>query len=180
MSVKISVKSTISELKEKNAKPKHMYNKAELSRLVLAMMNDEEYITENTKIKSGEFIVEQRQLSADFKKALVDVLKAVGLKGAEAEELVKTYKIPKSLAAAVIDVVHACDFLYMNEVGKGIRFIGAGDSVQTMYMRKVGERTHRIPKKDGESSKYSGVKIGKHVKLDFKTKINPAFKALLQ
>ena len=180
--VKITVKDTILKLKEKNPSPKKMYNKSELTEIVLALMNDAEYVAKNTKIKSGAFITEDRHLADDFRKALIDVLKGVGLKQAEAEEIATAYKIPKSLAGSIIDLVHAGDFLYMSEVGKGIKFIGESDVEQTMYLRGMNERSHRIPQTglNGAKSDYSSVKVAPHARIALKTKVNPSFRKLLK
>jgi hypothetical protein len=183
--IKITVKETIEKLQEKNKSPRRVFNKSEVTMLVQAILSDSEYIAQQLKIKEGKFIKEDRHLSKEFKKALTDILKQLGLKSDEALSIVAEYKVPKSLAAAVIDAVHHADHVYMDQVGKGIKFLGAGDVDQVFFMREIGERErqYRVPKdKDGNvrPSEYSRIRIKKHRRISAKTRYNPEAKTLLK
>ncbi len=184
-SVKITVNEAILKLQEKNKKPKKMYNKGELTELVFAMMNDKDFLTKQAELKSGEIVIKDRKLGEEFATALVDVLKGVGLKQAEAEELVKNYKLPKSLASSVVDIVHAADYMYMDKIGKGIKFIGdSKDTVQTLFFGKANTRTHKIPatslNKSATPSEYSAVKVDEHNRLQLKTTVSKNLKTWLK
>ena len=177
---KITVKETIQKLQEKNVKPRKIFNKAELTAIVQAIMCDSEYVTKNTKIKQGQFVNDDHSFTAEFKKALADILKQFGLNSKEAAGVIEDYHIPKSFAGAMVDIVHHADHLYMNDIGKGIRFIGPSDTIQTFFARTVDDREHRIPdiKKDGVGA-HSKVRISGHKRISVKTKVNPTLKMLL-
>jgi len=180
MSVKITVKEAVQKLKEKNANPRKIYNKSELTFLVQAIMNDETYVTKNTKIKQGQFINEDHSLTDAFKKALADILKQFSLNSKESADVIENYRIPKSFASSVIDIVHHADHIYMDQIGKGIRFIGPSDVIQTVFVRKVDDREHRIPDTNqNKTSGHSKVKIKSHKRIAIKTKVNPSLKTLL-
>lgn len=183
--VKLTVKDTLSKLKESNPNPRRLYNRNELTALVQALMTDDDYTAENTKIKSGEFVTEERHLAKEVKKALVDLLKQIGLSAAEAQAAVEEYKVPKALAAAAIDTVHHADFLYMAEVGKGVKFLGKTDVDQTFFLRDVEARTrqYRVPAgKDGtpRTSEYKSQKVAAHQRIHSKARLNPKLKELLK
>jgi hypothetical protein len=181
MNAKLSVKETVAKLKEKNPNPRRIYNKSELTLLVQALLSDPEYVAKNTKVKSGKFITEDRTLASEFKKALVDIVKQLGLNAKEAEAAVESYKVPKSLASSIIDAVNHGSFIYMKDIGKGINFIGESDAVQTIFFRKVEEKSHRIPKsRDGKEPAHSKVKVKSHQRMAIKTKVNPSHKTLLK
>jgi hypothetical protein len=180
-STKLTVAETISKLKEKNPNPRRIYNKAELTLLVQAMLNDSEYVALNTKVKAGIFITEERRLAGEFKKALVDLVKQLGLNSDEAKAIVAEYKVPRALAASIIDAVAHASFVYMKDVGKGINLIGESDVQQTIFFRQVGDKSHRIPKtRDGKDPAHSKVKVASHRRLAMKTKVNPIHKQLLK
>ena len=178
---KLTVQETIQKLKEKNPNPRLIYNGAELTTLVQAILSDPDYVAKNTKIKGGKFITEDRHLAGEFKKALVDLVKQLGLNAKEAEAAVENYRVPKSLAAAVVDAVRHGAHLYMKDIGKGVNFLGEGDTKQTIFYRTVDEKTHRIPQsRDGKGQGHSKVKVAPHSRLSIKTKINPSLKTLLK
>jgi sulfur carrier protein ThiS len=179
----VSVNETIDKLKEKNPSPRKVYNKAELTQIVEAVLSDKDYVAQNTKIKKGEFIKEDRHLSKEFKKALAEILKQLGLNSSEALAAVEEYKVPKSLAAVMVDAVHHADFLYMDKIGKAVKFHGSGDVDQTFFMRDFDERVRRshVPnQKDGEGKPVvKDVKFKKHRKIATKSRYNPTIKDLL-
>jgi sulfur carrier protein ThiS len=179
----VSVNETIAKLVEKNPSPRKVFNKAELTTLVEAILSDKDYVAQNTKIKKGEFITEDRRLSAEFKKALAEILKQLGLNSSEALAAVDEYKVPKSMAAVMVDAVHHADFLYMDKVGKAVKFHGTGDVDQTFFMREFEERTRRshVPnQKDAAGNPVvKDVKFKKHRKISTKSRYNPKVKDLL-
>ncbi len=183
--VKLTVKETLDALIKANPDPKKKFNKAELTHLVLAMLSDTEYITKDTKIKGGQFVTEDRYLGKEFREALAELLKGIGLKQAEADELAANYKIPKKFAESISDIIFSSSYLYMDKVGKGIRLIGEGDAIQTIAKYKVETRSYKIPNtfnKDGQKSdKAAGrVEIKDHYRLGIKSKVNPALKSILK
>lgn len=178
---KLTVAETVAKLKEKNPNPRKIFNKAELTQLVQAVLVDPDYAAKFLKVKGGQFITEDRKIADEFKKGLIDLVKQLGLSTKEAEAAVENYRVPKALASAIVDAVNHADHLYMKEVGKGVTLLGDGDAQQTLYYREVGEKTHHIPKKkDGTPSEYSSVRVKSHGRLAMKTRVNPSKKELLK
>lgn len=179
----VAVDDVIQRLKEKNPSPRKVFNKSELTSIVEALLSDPNYVAKNTKVKKGEFITEDRFLGKEFKKAVADILKQLGLNSNEALAALENYKVPKSLAAVVIDAVHHADHLYMDKVGKAVKFFGVGDVEQTFFMRDFDERVRRshVPnQKDGSGRPMiKNIKFKKHRKIAMKSRYNPKVKDLL-
>jgi len=180
----LSVEDTIKKLQEKNPSPRKVFNKTELTAIVEAVLSDPNYVAQNIKIKKGQFITEDRRLSAEFKKALAEILKHLGLNSNEALSALENYKVPKSLASVVIDAVHHADHLYMDKVGKAVKFFGVSDVDQTFFMRDFEERTRRshVPnQKDANGNPVvRNIKFNKHRKIATKSRYNPSIKMLLK
>lgn len=181
MSTELTVAQTLAKLKENNPNPRKIYNRNELTSLVQAILSDDTYLAKVLKVKGGEFLTEDRQLAGAFKKALVDVVKKLGLNTKEAEDAIADYKVSKALAASIIDAVSYGQHTYMKEVGKGVTLLGDGDVQQTFFFKEVGEKTHNIPKdRNGNAPAHSQVKVQPHARIGTKVKYNPALKQLLK
>jgi len=180
----VSVQDAIQRLKEKNPSPRKVYNKSELTLLVEAVLSDKQYVAQNIKVKKGEFITEDRRLGEEFKEAIAEILKQVGLNSNEALAALENYKVPKKLAAVVIDAVHHADHLYMDKIGKGVKFYGVGDVDQTFFMRDFEERTRRshVPNQKGKDGApvIKNIKFKEHRKISVKSRYNPKIKDLLK
>jgi len=181
VSTKLTVQETLAKLKEKNPSPRRIYNKSELTLLVQALLSDPDYVAKNTKIKGGKFITEDRHIIGEFRKSLIDLVKQLGLNAKEAEAAIANYKVPKSMASAVIDAVNHGSFLYMKEIGKGVSFIGESDVIQTAFFRPTGQKSHRIPqRKDGKPLTHTKVGVAEHSRMSWKSRVNPDLKTLLK
>lgn len=181
--ITLTVKETISKLKEANPNPRKLFTKKEVTTLVTALLSDDTYAAKEMKVKNKEFVTEDRHLAKEFKAALTEVLvKQLKLSKEDAEKIVADYKAPKSLVNAMIDTVNHANHLYMTEVGKAVRFLGTGDTVYSLYLNEVGEKTHRIPLgKDGKpKGNAKAVKVAKHARIAVKNRVNPSMKTLLQ
>lgn len=178
---KLTVAETLAKLKENNPNPRHIYNRNELTALVQAILSDDQYLAKVLRVKGGNFLTEDLQLAGAFKKALVDVVKQLGLNTKEAEEAIAGYKVSKALAASIVDAVSHGQHTYMKQVGKGVTLLGDGDVQQTFFFKEVGEKTHNIPKdRNGNAPVHSQVKVQPHARIGTKVKYNPALKQLLK
>lgn len=178
------VVDVIAKLQEKNKNPRKVCNNGEINEIVKALLEDGEYIAENTKIKKGEWLTEGVQLSAEFKKEVAALLKQLGLNGQEAAAALENFTISKKFAEVISKTASHANHLYMHKVGKGVRFWGVSDVDQTIFARKISEKVRETPVPntkgaDGkpEKKKY---KYAEHTKLVTRTTINPTMRELLQ